>query len=436
MELIALGGVIGAGLFVGSGVVVQSAGPAAIVSFALTGTLVVLVMRMLGEMAAAYPAIGGFYEYNRMALGELAGFLTGWMYWYFWVIVVALEAVAGARLLIYWFPGEPPWMLTLGLVLTFTVLNLLSVRSWGEVEYWFASIKVVAIVVFLLVGVACILRWWPGFDGGFANLTSHGGFMPRGIGPVLTGAVAATGFYFGAELVTVAAAESEEPEETVARATQSVIGRVLLFYLGSIFVVVTVLPWNSPDMAQPYVGVLQRLHIPGAAQIMNGVILTAVLSALNSGLFASSRMLLAMAGRGDAPRGLARLSARGVPGRAILTGTVFGYCAVIMSYVSPEGVFAFLVSSYGTVAIFVYLLIAIAQLRLRARLEREAPAKLRVRMWGYPYLTWLAILAMLGIVAAMAFIRDQRSPLFFGIASALAMLLGYGVRRRFVRQPL
>jgi GABA permease len=161
-----------------------------------------------------------------------------------------------------------------------------------------------------------------------------------------------------------------------------------------------------------------------------------VLSALNSGLFASSRMLLAMAGRGDAPRGLARLSARGVPGRAILTGTVFGYCAVIMSYVSPEGVFAFLVSSYGTVAIFVYLLIAIAQLRLRARLEREAPAKLRVRMWGYPYLTWLAILAMLGIVAAMAFIRDQRSPLFFGIASALAMLLGYGVRRRFARQPL
>jgi GABA permease len=436
MELIALGGVIGAGLFVGSGVVVQSAGPAAIVSFALTGTLVVLVMRMLGEMAAAYPAIGGFYEYNRMALGELAGFLTGWMYWYFWVIVVALEAVAGARLLIYWFPGEPPWMLTLGLVLTFTVLNLLSVRSWGEVEYWFASIKVVAIVVFLLVGVACILRWLPGFDGGFANLTSHGGFMPRGIGPVLTGAVAATGFYFGAELVTVAAAESEEPEETVARATQSVIGRVLLFYLGSIFVVVTVLPWNSPDMAQPYVGALQRLHIPGAAQIMNGVILTAVLSALNSGLFASSRMLLAMAGRGDAPRGLARLSARGVPGRAILTGTVFGYCAVIMSYVSPEGVFAFLVSSYGTVAIFVYLLIAIAQLRLRARLEREAPAKLRVRMWGYPYLTWLAILAMLGIVAAMGFIRDQRSPLFFGIASALAMLLGYGVRRRFARQPL
>ena len=429
MELIALGGVIGAGLFVGSGVVVKSAGPAAVVSFALTGALVVLVMRMLGEMAAAYPAIGGFYEYNRLALGELAGFLTGWMYWYFWVIVVALEAVAGARLLIYWFPDASPWMLTLGLVLTFTVLNLFSVRSWGEVEYWFASIKVAAIVVFLCVGAACILGLWPHVGGGLANLTSHGGFMPRGIGPVLTGAVAATGFYFGAELVTVAAAESSEPEETIARATQSVITRVLVCYVGSIFVVVTLLPWNSDGMAQPYVSALQELHIPGAAHIMNAVILTAVLSALNSGLFASSRMLLALARRGDAPQGLARLSSRGVPSRAILIGTLFGYCAVIMSYVSPEGVFAFLVSSYGTVAIFVYVLIAIAQLRLRGQHEREAPEKLRVRMWAYPYLTWLAILAMLGIVAAMAFIPDQRSSLVFGVASAFVMLLGYGVRR-------
>jgi GABA permease len=429
MELIALGGVIGAGLFVGSGVVVKSAGPAAVVSFALTGALVVLVMRMLGEMAAAYPAIGGFYEYNRLALGELAGFLTGWMYWYFWVIVVALEAVAGARLLIYWFPDASPWMLTLGLVLTFTVLNLFSVRSWGEVEYWFASIKVAAIVVFLCVGAACILGLWPQVGGGLANLTSHGGFMPRGIGPVLTGAVAATGFYFGAELVTVAAAESSEPEETIARATQSVITRVLVFYVGSIFVVVTLVPWNSAGMAQPYVSALQQLHIPGAAHIMNAVILTAVLSALNSGLFASSRMLLALARRGDAPQGLARLSSRGVPSRAILIGTLFGYCAVIMSYVSPDGVFAFLVSSYGTVAIFVYVLIAIAQLRLRGQLEREAPEKLRVRMWAYPYLTWLAIVAMLGIVAAMAFIPDQRSSLVFGVASAFVMLLGYGVRR-------
>ncbi len=433
MQMIALGGVIGAGLFVGSGVVIQAAGPAAVISFALTGALVVLVMRMLGEMAAAYPAVGGFYEYNRLALGDLAGFLTGWMYWYFWVIVVALEAVAGARLINYWYPEMTPWMLTLGLVVSFSLLNLLSVRSWGESEYWFASIKVAAIVVFLCVGLAFILGLWPGAGGGLANLTGYGGFMPNGVGPVLTGAVAATGFYFGAEIVTVAAAESAAPEQAVAAATQSVIWRVLVFYVGSIFVVVALLPWNDPGIAQPYVSALRALQVPAAAHIMNAVILTAVLSALNSGLFASSRMLMALARRRDAPPRLARLNRRGVPVYAILTSTLFGYAAVVMNYVSPEHVFAFLVKSYGTVAIFVYVLIAAAELRLRARLEREAPERLRVRMWGYPYLTILAIVAMLGIVTAMAFIPDQRLPLLFGIASAGAMFVGYLARQQLRR---
>lgn len=429
MRMIALGGVIGAGLFVGSGVVIQATGPAAVLSFALTGTLVVLVMRMLGEMASAYPAVGGFYEYNRLALGELAGFMTGWMYWYFWIIVVALEAVAGARLLTYWFPQAPPWVFTLGLMTVFTLLNLLSVRSWGEAEYWFALIKVAAIILFLVVGAVVIAGLWPGHSGGFANLTGYGGFMPRGFVPVLTAAVAATGFYFGSEIVTVAAAESPEPERAVARATQSVVSRVLVFYVGSILVVVTLVPWTDPRMAQPYVAALGMVGIPAAAPIMNGVILTAVLSALNSGLFASSRMVMALATRADAPRALAHLNERGVPVRAILLSTAFGYAAVVMNYVSPDHVFAFLVDSYGTVAIFVYLLIACAELRLRRQLERDAPERLRVRMWLYPGLTILAIAMMLAIVAAMAFIPEQRLPLLFGIASALVMLAGYALRR-------
>ncbi len=431
MRMIALGGVIGAGLFVGSGVVIQSTGPAAVLSFALTGTLVVLVMRMLGEMASAYPAVGGFYEYNRLALGELAGFMTGWMYWYFWIIVVALEAVAGAKLLTHWFPGVAPWRFTLGLMTIFTLLNLLSVRSWGETEYWFASIKVIAITIFLGLGIVVVCGLWPGLSGGFTNLTAHGGFMPLGLAPVLTGAVAATGFYFGSEIVTVAAAESAEPERAVARATQSVVSRVLVFYVGSILVVVTLVPWNAPGIVQPYVTALEALRVPGAAQIMNAVILTAVLSALNSGLFASSRMIMALARRGDAPRSVARLNKRGVPVHAILMSTAFGYAAVVMNYISPEHVFAFLVDSYGTVAIFVYLLIACAELRLRGRLEREAPERLRVRMWAFPTLTIVAIVTMLAIVAAMAFIEDQRLPLLFGVMSALVMLGGYFVRRRF-----
>jgi GABA permease len=431
MQMIALGGVIGAGLFVGSGVVIQATGPAAVLSFALTGSLVVLVMRMLGEMAAAYPAVGGFYEYNRLALGDLAGFMTGWMYWYFWIIVVALEAVAGAKILHGWFPDVQMWVFTLGLMTVFTLLNLLSVRSWGEAEYWFASIKVLAITLFLVVGAIVVAGYWPGHDGGFANLTAFGGFMPKGLVPVLTGAVAATGFYFGSEIVTVAAAESAEPERAIATATQSVISRVLVFYVGSILVVVTLVPWNSTGIVTPYVSALEVLRIPAAAQIMNAVILTAVLSALNSGLFASSRMMMALSLHGDSPAGVSKVNTRGVPVPAILLSTAFGYAAVVMSYVSPEHVFKFLVDSYGTVAIFVYLLIAVSELRMRRRLEREAPERLKVRMWAFPYLTYVAIATMIAIVGAMAFIPDQRSPLWFGVASALVMLAGYGARRRF-----
>ena len=429
MQMIALGGVIGAGLFVGSGVVIGSAGPAAVLSFALTGTLVVLVMRMLGEMAVAYPAVGGFYEYNRLALGELAGFLTGWMYWYFWVIVVALEAVAGARILDNWWPGIAPWEFTLALMALFTIVNLLSVRSYGEAEFWFASIKVAAIMVFLGAGALFALGLWPGAHAGLPHLTAHGGFMPRGIVPVLTGAVAATGFYFGAEIVTIAAAESAEPERAVAQTTQSVIWRVLVFYIGSIFLVVAFVPWNDTlRMAQPYVSVMEVLRIPAAGTLMSLVILTAVLSALNSGLFASSRMLMALAGRGDAPRALAGLDRRGVPVGAILASTAFGYLTVAMSYLSPDRIFAFLVNSYGTVAIFVYLLIAVAELRLRRRLEREAPERLRIRMWGYPWLTGVAIAGMVAILAAMAVIPDQRVSLAFGLVSAAVLLAAYGLR--------
>jgi GABA permease len=430
MQMIALGGVIGAGLFVGSGVVISSAGPAAIISFALTGTLVVLVMRMLGEMAVAHPAVGGFYEYNRLALGEIAGFLTGWMYWYFWVIVVAMEAVAGARILAAWWPHVPPWEFTLALMTIFTIVNLLSVRSYGEAEFWFASIKVAAIVVFLIAGALFVFGGWPGAVGGLPHLTSDGGFMPNGIVPVLTGAVAATGFYFGAEIVTIAAAESAEPEKAVADTTQSVIWRVLVFYIGSIFLVVALVPWNDAvRMSRPYVSVMEVLHIPAAEEAMSLVILTAVLSALNSGLFASSRMLMALAGHRDAPAALGRLDRRGVPVGAILASTAFGYVTVVMSYLSPDKIFAFLVNSYGTVAIFVYVLIAFAQLRLRAQLEREAPERLRIRMWGYPWLTCIAIAGMLAILAAMALIADQRVPLIFGLVSLGILLAAYATRR-------
>ncbi|TES63532.1 amino acid permease [Burkholderia cepacia] len=445
MTMIALGGVIGAGLFVGSGVVIQQTGPAAILSFLITGGLVVLVMRMLGEMACAMPAVGSFYEYARLAFGnwrgpgKMAGFLTGWMYWYFWVIVVALEAVAGAKLIQFWLPDTPAWIISLALLVVLTLTNLISVGSYGEFEFWFSSIKVGAIIVFLFLGGLYVLGLWPASmhtTSVLPTLLGHGGFMPLGIGPVMSGAVAATGFYFGAEIVTIAAAEAKEPAKAVAKATNSVITRVLVFYVGSVALVVALVPWNSHQMATPYVSALEVMGLPAAANVMNAIVLTAVLSALNSGLYAASRMLFALTRHGDAPVALAKVNKRGVPVRAILLGTVFGYVSVVMSYVSPDTVFAFLVNSYGTVALFVYVLIAFSQLRLRKRLDPVAASKLRVRMWAYPYLTWVAIVGMVGILVAMAFIPDQRKPLWLGVASLAVLVVAYGLTRRSRREHL
>ncbi|KVA49016.1 GABA permease [Burkholderia cepacia] len=445
MTMIALGGVIGAGLFVGSGVVIQQTGPAAILSFLITGGLVVLVMRMLGEMACAMPAVGSFYEYARLAFGnwrgpgKMAGFLTGWMYWYFWVIVVALEAVAGAKLIQFWLPDTPAWIISLALLVVLTLTNLISVGSYGEFEFWFSSIKVGAIIVFLFLGGLYVLGLWPASmhtTSVLPTLLGHGGFMPLGIGPVMSGAVAATGFYFGAEIVTIAAAEAKEPAKAVAKATNSVITRVLVFYVGSVALVVALVPWNSHQMATPYVSALEVMGLPAAANVMNAIVLTAVLSALNSGLYAASRMLFALTRHGDAPAALAKVNKRGVPVRAILLGTVFGYVSVVMSYVSPDTVFAFLVNSYGTVALFVYVLIAFSQLRLRKRLDPVAASKLRVKMWAYPYLTWVAIVGMVGILVAMAFIPDQRKPLWLGVASLAVLVVAYGLTRRGRREQL
>lgn len=439
MTMIALGGVIGAGLFVGSGVVAKSAGPAVILSFLLTGSLVVLIMRMLAELASSLPAVGSFYEYARLAFDDrpkvsrFLGFMSGWMYWYFWVVVVALEAIAGAKLINFWLPDMAPWAISLTLLVMMTLLNLFSVASFGEFEFWFASIKVVAIIVFLFLGGLFLTGMLPGTVPSLGHLLTHGGFMPNGWGPVLSGAVAATAFYSGAEIVTIAAAETADPAKAVARATNSVITRVLMFYVGSLFLVVCIVPWDSPDIATPFVSALKAMDIPYAAHIMNAIILTAVLSALNSSLYASSRMIFALTRRGDAPTALVKLSRNGVPTRAILFSTLFAYAAIGVSYVSTDVVFPFIVNSYGTFILFVYLLIAVSQLRIRARLEREDPARIKVRMWLFPYLTYFVIFAMLLILGAMSISPDpeQRLSLWFGLGSLGVLIVMYMLKLAF-----
>ena len=437
MTMISLGGVIGAGLFVGSGTVIGAVGPAAVFSYTLAGLILLLVMRMLGEMAIASPKVGSFSEYSRMALGDWAGFAIGWLYWFFWVVVVAVEAVAGAAILETFIPGVPLWLFCLGLMVLLTASNLISVGAFGEFEFWFASIKVLAIIAFLALGTLFVLGLWPGASMDFSNLTEFGGFAPNGYLAMFSGIVTVIFAFVGAEIVTIAAAESAEPGRAVARAVNTVIYRVMIFYIGSIFLVVTILPWNDAETLGrgPYSAVLERIGIPGAGTIMALVVLTAVLSCLNSGLYTASRMLNALARRGDAPRGFLDVTSRGVPAKAILIGSSVGFLAVIAAYVSPDRVFLFLLNASGAIALFVYLLIAISQLILRRRFERENPERLTLKMWLYPYLTIFTIVAFVAVIASMGIIEDTRSQLILSLLSAGVVLLAYLARKRFGRRP-
>jgi GABA permease len=424
--MIALGGVIGAGLFVGSGVVIRDTGPAAFLTYALCGVLIVLVMRMLGEMAAANPSTGSFADYAGRALGGWAGFSVAWLYWYFWVIVVGFEAVAGGKVLDYWFHA-PLWLLSLCLMVLMTATNLFSVSSFGEFEFWFAGIKVATIVIFLVVGAVFVLGFLPGHNTDFSNLTSHGGFFPKGVGAVFAAIVVVIFSMVGAEIVTVAAAESRDPELAVQRATRSVVARIAIFFVGSVFLLVVILPWNSIELgASPYVAALKHMGLPGADQVMNAVVLTAVLSCLNSGLYTASRMLFVLADRREAPAQLIKLSRRGVPYIAILCSSIVGFLCVLMAWVAPRTVFLFLLNSSGAVILFVYWLIALSQIILR---RRTPPDRLRIKMWFFPVLSILTLAGITAVLLQMAFDRSARSQLWLSLLSWAVVIALYLIAR-------
>ena len=426
LNMIALGGVIGAGLFVGSGVIIAETGPGAFITYAVCGVLVVLVMRMLGEMATANPSTGSFADYARQALGGWAGFSVGWLYWYFWVVVVGFEAIAGGAVLSYWI-NAPLWLLSLILMVGMTATNLFSVAAFGEFEFWFAGIKVAAIVVFLGLGSLFVLGAWPRHSIDFSNLTAHGGFFPNGVGTVFGAVSVVISAMVGAEVATIAAAETANPERAVARATRSVVVRIVIFYLGSVFLLAVIVPWDAhrPGIS-PYVAALKEMGIPAAGHIMNAVVLTAVLSCLNSGLYTASRMLFVLAARHEAPVELVKVGRRGVPYVAILCSSVVGFLCVLMAWVAPGAVFVFLLKSSGALVLSVYLLIGLSQIVLR---RRTPPARLRVKMWFFPALSILTVTGIVGVLVLMAFDPRARMELWLGLLSWLVVLTLYLVPR-------
>lgn len=433
VTMITLGGMLGAGLFVGSGAAINLVGPGILICYLLSGLLLILVMRMLAELAADNPNSGSFSTYAEQTFGRWAGSVVGWLYWWFWVVVIAFEASAGASTVHQWVPAVPQWLIALLLMAVLTVTNLRSVRSYGEFEFWFSAIKVVAIIGFIAIGVIVLVGLFPGHPSpGLGNLIGHGGFLPHGAGSIDKGMLIVFLTFVGPEMVSIAAAECEEPARAIRRTTNSIIWRILFFYVGSIGIVVTLLPWNSSKVGQsPYVAVLDWIGFPSAGVVMAVIVLTAVLSCLNSGLYTASRMVFSLAERGQAPAALARLSGRGVPRSAILASVAVGFVGVIFNYLSPDAVFLFLLNSSSATALFVYIAIGLTQIVSRFRARRaDAEQALTIRMWWFPWLSLLAVAAMVYIIIAMLVDPSVRSQIVSSLAVA-AIFTALGVLNQF-----
>ncbi|EYT81088.1 amino acid transporter [Streptomyces sp. Tu 6176] len=431
--MIALGGVIGAGLFVGSGAGIAAAGPSIVVAYAVSGVLVMLVMRMLGEMSAAYPSSGSFSTHAERAFGPWAGFTAGWSYWVLLCTAVGLEGMGAAKIVTGWLPGTPQWLWVALFMVVFCGTNLAAVKNFGEFEFWFAALKVGAISLFLVLGVLAVTGVLPGTDSpGTSHLSD---FLPHGGQGLIVGLLASVFAYGGLETVTIAAAESQDPVRGVASAVRTAMWRIALFYIGSMAVIVTLVPWNAPEVVDkgPYVATLDHLGIPGAGQLMNVVVLVALLSAMNANIYGSSRIAYSLVGRGQGPRALAKVSG-GVPRTAVAVSSVFGFGCVLLSYWRPDDVFPWLLNMIGAVILVVWIFIAAAQLRLRRRLEREAPDRLAVRMWGFPWLTWAALAGMAAIFVLMARQPGTRVQLYSTGAMALVLAAaGYAWQRARAR---
>ncbi|MFG3283975.1 amino acid permease [Streptomyces sp. NPDC048111] len=439
LSMIALGGVIGAGLFVGSGTAIAAAGPSIILAYAISGALVMLVMRMLGEMSAANPASGSFSVHAERAIGPWAGFTAGWAFWFLLCVAVGLEGIGAAGIVHGWLPGVPEWALVAVFMLLFCGTNLAAVKNFGEFEFWFAALKIGAIALFLVIGVLAITGVLPDTSApGLTNLTGQGGFMPNGSEGLIVGLLASVFAYGGLETVTIAAAESEHPVEGVAKAVRTAMWRIAIFYVGSMAVVVTLLPWTAKDIATkgPYVATLDQLGIPAAGQIMNIVVLVALLSAMNANIYGASRMAGSLVSRGQGPKVLGKVSG-GVPRVAVLTSSAFGFVCVLLSYWRPDDIFQWLLNTIGAIILVVWFFIAASQLLLRRRIEREAPEKLVVKMWLYPWLTWLALLGMAVVFVLMAREDGTRVQLYYtgGLTLVLA-IIGYVRQRTSAQAPL
>lgn len=432
IQLIALGGAIGVGLFYGSSATIQMAGPSILLSYLVGGLVIFTIMRALGEMAVDEPVSGSFSSYAHRYLGQFAGYLTGWTYWFMWVVVGMAEITVVGVYVNYWFPDIPSWLTALAVLIVITLINLANVKAFGEFEFWFALIKVVAIIGMIILGLGIIFLGIGngGQPIGFDNLWSHGGFMPNGINGIIMSLVLVMFSFGGVELVGITAGEARNPQRSIPLAINNVIWRILIFYIGALGVMMILYPWNEVGTnGSPFVLVFDKVGVPGAAHILNFVVITAAISAFNSGLFASGRMLYNLSLQNNGPKYFGKLSKNGSPRRGILFSSLFLLVAVILNYIVPEKVFLY-ISSVATIAVITsWTIILITQLKFRQSKTKKEIEKLAFKMPLHPVSTYLALTFLAFVVVLMGFIEDMQIALVVAPIWFLILYFGYKIKK-------
>lgn len=418
--MIAIGGAIGTGLFLGSSLAVHTAGPGVILSYVLGAAITLLLMGALSEMAVAHPTAGSFGVYAEMYLNPWAGFTVRYTYWAAQCIAIGGEATAIAIYCQWWFPNTPKWLWIFGFACALLYVNARSVGSFGSFEYWFAMIKVAAIVLFIVFGVSLLTGVGPRPAIGFSNLTSHGGFLPTGWRGVWMAMVFVIFSYIGTEVVAVTAGEAKQPETEVPRAMRTMVARLIMFYLGAIFVLICIVPWERIQpganvAASPFVKVFQLIGVPAAAHIVNFVVITAAASSMNCNLYLVSRMMFSLARGGYAPAAFGAVSSKGTPVAALIVSAAGLALAILVSVLNPDGAFVYLfgISLFG--GLYAWLMIFVTHLRFRPRWKAAGNRRLPVRMIGYPYTSVLGAAAICAILATTWWVEGMRVTLIAGV---------------------
>ncbi|GER67946.1 putative amino acid permease YvbW [Weizmannia acidilactici] len=396
VQFIALAGMIGTGIFKGSSDTVSLAGPSVALAYFIGGVLLFIVMLALGEMALVYPGLN-VQNLIHKAFGSRISFIIGWLYWINWVIVTVVELIAAGSFLKYWFPGVPLWQLSFICAAFIIGINLIEVKYYGEFEFWIAGIKIITLIAFILLGGLILFGLFPGTSSTLSNYTAHGGFFPHGFGGTFSAFLVVMFSYGGAELIGVTVSETKNSEKVLPQVIKQTVVRVMLFYILPILIICGIIPWNQVSSAEsPFVQVFSSTGIPAAAHVMNFVLLTAVLSAANSGIYATSRTLFNMAQSGEAPRAFLKISKKGIPHSGILLTALFILAGIVLAYLTPDQVISYLMAIPGFTVLLVWMAICGAQLKLRKSYKKRPAFHVK----GYPFVTWIAFLALAGIFLA------------------------------------